>query len=64
MTFEIGDIVKIPGEASTYRVVSVRDDGDITVWGGTGGHLGVKATTGHAQFRTFRPEQLRKVKRR
>lgn len=63
MTFEIGDIVKIPDETATYRVTTIYENGDIGCWGGLAGHAGVQNTVGHAQFRAFKPEQLRKVKK-
>lgn len=63
MKFNVGDIVRARGEAGTFKILSFYSNGDVLVWGGMGGHLGIKQTTGHAQFRSFKPERLRLAKK-
>lgn len=60
--FAVDDVVRASGELGTFIVTKIYKNGDVGCWGGLGGYKGVKATTGHAQFRAFKPSALRKVK--
>jgi hypothetical protein len=64
VSFEIDDEIRVRGVQGRFKVVEIRKDGDLTVFGGTGGCDGVKKTTGVAQMRTFAVGRCRKIKAR
>lgn len=63
--FAKDDIVRVRGEGGLFKVMKVRPNGDVDVYGGTGFHVGDTATriTGHATYRTFEANRLRKAKK-
>lgn len=62
MKFEVGDEIHHEGEQGRFVILKVRPNGDLDCFGGLGGCQGIKDTTGHAQWRTFRPSECRKAK--
>lgn len=63
--FEKDDVVRVSGEGGLFRVVKVRANGDVDVYGGPGYKPGINTahTLGHAMFRTFEAKRLCKAKR-
>ena len=52
-TLEVGTLFNVTGEAGSFVYRGIYPaDGSITAWGGT---------TGHEMFRSFRPENIRRI---
>lgn len=57
-----GTIVRVTGESGTFKITKVYPNGDIGVWGGSGGHLPAKFISGQASFRTFTADRVKVAK--